>query len=241
MIRLAPLLALCLALPTLPALPALAQEAEILPEAEQAQWNAVGRVNVAGFDRVTMCTGTLVAPDLVLTAAHCLYRGRIRAEPGDVHFVAGWRGGDYVAHGRTAEFLIDPDYRPGQVPVATLTLHDTAFLRLAEPIPAAAATPLGLADLPEPAPELAIVGYRRDRPHALSRQAPCQVTARHPAEIGLDCAVIPGASGAPVLWQTPEGWRVVALVAASVLGADPVNAVAPLVPLEPPAPAGSGL
>ena len=60
-------------------------------------WAAVGRVNreTGGF-----CTGTLVAANLVLTAAHCLYDSRTgkRVAPRTLHFVGGYRRGNYVAH-----------------------------------------------------------------------------------------------------------------------------------------------
>ncbi|WP_116131845.1 serine protease [Tropicimonas sp. IMCC34043] len=233
MIRLAALLSLGLALP------AIAQDPRILPEAEQSQWNAVGRVNVAGLKTTTMCSGTLIAADLVLTAAHCLYRGTRPARPEDVHFVAGWRSGAYAAHRVATELMVDPRHDPALPPLAALAPRDIAFLRLAAPIPDTEVAPMALAALPDPAPPLVIVGYRRDRPHALSRQAPCAVVYREPDQIGLDCAVIPGSSGAPVLWLSPQGWRVVALVSASVAGAGPVGALAPLVPLAP-SPQGPG-
>src|SRR5215470_6115213 len=37
-----------------------------------APWDAVGQVNVAGFRTRILCTGTLVAPKIVVTAAHCV-------------------------------------------------------------------------------------------------------------------------------------------------------------------------
>jgi protease YdgD len=41
-------------------------------------WDAVGQVNVAGYRIMGQCTGTLVAPNLVVTAAHCKCRKRFR-------------------------------------------------------------------------------------------------------------------------------------------------------------------
>ena len=40
-------------------------------------WEAVGRLELAGK---AFCTGALIAPDLVLTAAHCLYDPTTGAE-----------------------------------------------------------------------------------------------------------------------------------------------------------------
>ena len=72
-----------------------AQGLPIAPEGLDLR--AVGRVNVAGYDSRRMCSGTLIAPDRVLTAAHCVLRGNRPVRLEDLHFVAGWARGEAVA------------------------------------------------------------------------------------------------------------------------------------------------
>ncbi len=63
-------------------------------------WDAIGQVNVEGYRIAARCTGTLVAPDIVLTAAHCVM-DPWRKTPfplHDIHFLAGVRGAERKGH-----------------------------------------------------------------------------------------------------------------------------------------------
>ncbi|WP_414898247.1 trypsin-like serine peptidase [Rhodovulum sp. YEN HP10] len=214
------------ALPAAPRAGGTPQQAEPLAEAQHRAWRAIGRVNVAGFDTGGFCTGTLIAPDRVLTAAHCLYalRGHQLAKPGQVHFLAGWLKGGYAAH-RTARLLRpNPGFEPNRRPDSRSLRSDVAILLLETPIPDIAPLPLALPE--RIGPEVTVIGYRRDRPNALSRIGDCRVLVQSPGMAGLGCAVTEGSSGAPVLQRAGQGWQVVGVISASLRGAGEVRSIA---------------
>lgn len=190
--------------------PAVAQDGAPtrLLGAKLAGLEAVGRVNVQGAG---FCTGVLVAPDLVLTAAHCLYHSRSQRRVSDdrVHFVAAWRKGAYAAHGRVVRSVLPEAYRYTPTPVSTVLAADIALLRLEAPLQI---TPMPLADLSD-AP-FAVVSYGRGRAHVPTLQDPCRRHAAPGPVLRLTCDIAPGSSGAPVLQRASEGYGVVAVISA---------------------------
>ena len=174
-------------------------ELPALPLEDHADWQAVGRVNQGGFNRRASCSGTLIEPDLVLTAAHCVMKGDGSVPLDRLHFVAGWLGGEYADHAKAARVRVHPGYAftPGPDDIALMWLE----------------RPLTVAPLPVASPvwaQAAMLGYQDTRPHRLGARFDCERLSR--AQLWLGCPARSGNSGGPILQQIDGEWQVVGVV-----------------------------
>lgn len=194
--------------------PATGFETTIISADEQAGWNAVGRLNRGGYNTLSGCSAALVAPDLVLTAAHCIAgASAMSAEKlAEFKFVAGWNRGDYAAARHAVAVFYDPE-RGAALSGTERIARDIALVRLDSPVPADAAQPLPLAEVPKGDP-LALVGYRNDRRHAPTLITGCDAFRTGTEVLFLTCPVVSGNSGSPVLVGNGPAARVVAVVSA---------------------------
>ncbi len=197
---------------TAPALHAEAPLKRLTLRQDLLGWEAVGRVEIG---REGYCTGVLIAPDLVLTAAHCLFADGDRyVQPSKIRFRAGLSDGAALAESGILRMVVHPDYDPHSPDRWDEVLHDVGLMQLSTPVPLTTAAPFATADLADGARDLSVVSYGRGRDEALSWDDRCNVIGRRQGLIAFDCDVTFGSSGAPVFHRMDNRAAIVSLVSA---------------------------
>ena len=194
-----------------PHLPGIREaDKRVIVNPREPPWNAIVKVqtNIGG-----RCTGALIAPAVVLTAAHCIYNrlthGLLHSV--SLHVLLGYERGSFRWHRLITRYDVGDGFDASKPPPQTA---DWARIELAEAVPEVEPLPIAQAP-PASGMPIMLAGYNQDRAQLLMADSYCHIGSirRQPGGTLLlhDCSATRGTSGGPLLTHENGRWAVIGI------------------------------